>query len=135
LALWEGTSGRAVAELGVLTTDFQSKLAFSPDGGVVFAQDKQLLERWDLGAGRRTDRLPAPGRAHYSGRAVHPSRPLLLTGSGDGQVRYWDSTTLSPVRALKWRVGKLHSLAVSPDGLMAAAGGDKGQVVVWDTEV
>jgi WD40 repeat protein len=54
--------------------------------------------------------------------------------SGDGLARYWNPADLSLVRVLQWGVGKLHSVAVSPDGTLAAAGGDEGQVVVWDVE-
>jgi hypothetical protein len=60
---------------------------------------------------------------------------VLVTASGDGQARYWDAADLSLIRGLKWGVGKLHAVAVSQDGAVAAAGGDKGQVVVGDVDV
>jgi WD40 repeat protein len=135
LVLRDGATGRSVAVLGKLETDFQGRLAFTPDGDAVFAHDKRVLERWDVTTGRQTGQLTAPGRAYFQGLAVHPSGRLVITVSGDGQARYWDATDLSPIRALKWGVGKLHSVGVSPDGALAAAGGDKGQVVIWDVEV
>ena len=55
--------------------------------------------------------------------------------SGDGQARYWDPVDLALVRSIKCQAGKLHSVAISPVGNLAAAGGDKGQVVLWDVEV
>jgi WD40 repeat protein len=94
-----------------------------------------VLERWDVAAGRQTAQLPAPGRAYFRGLAVHPSGQILVTVAADGQARYWRADTLSPAGALKWPVGKLHAVAFSPDGMLAAAGGDKGQVVVWDVDV
>jgi WD40 repeat protein len=135
VVLRDGAAGRAVAELGRSETSFDTRLAFAPDGRAVFAWDDRVLERWDVSAGRRTSRLPAPGRAYFRGLAVHPSGQLLVTVSGDGQARYYDPADLAPVRTLKWGVGKLHSVALSPDGTLAAAGGDKGQVVVWDVDV
>jgi WD40 repeat protein len=130
----DGGSSRTSAELGKSATSFDCRLAFAPDGGTLFAWDKRVIERWDVATGRRTGERPALGRAYFRGLAIHPAG-ILLTASGDGQARYWDPATISPVEALKWPVGKLHSVAISSDGMLAAAGGDKGQVVLWDVDV
>jgi WD40 repeat protein len=135
IVLREGASGRAVARLGRSAGTSWTRLAFVPDGRALFVWDPRLLERWDVTARGRVVRVPHPGRASFWGLAVHPSGRLVLTASGDGVVRYWDATTLALVRALRWGIGKLHAVAVSPDGAVAAAGGDKGQVVVWDVDV
>jgi WD40 repeat protein len=69
--------------------------------------------------------------------AVHPHRPLILTGSGDETVRLWEytETSLTPRETFDWQLGRVTAVAVSPDGLLAAAGGASGEVVVWDLEV
>jgi len=135
IVLRHGASGKAIAELGKSATSFDTRLAVAPDGHAVYAWNNRVLERWDLTVGRRTQKLPSPGRGHFRGLAVHPSGRVVLTISGDGQARYWDPFDLSPIRAVKCGAGKLHSVAVSRDGTMAAAGGDKGQVVLWDFEI
>lgn len=135
IVLRDGATGRAVAELGRSETSFDVRLAVVPDGSTLFAWDNRVLERWDIVAGRRTGRLPAPGRAYFWGLAIHPSGELIVTVSGDGQARYWDLPDFSPIRSVKWEVGKLYSVAFSPDGALAAAGGDKGKVIVWNVEV
>jgi WD40 repeat protein len=135
VVLRDGSTGRVISELGRSETSFNTRLAFATDDQALFTWDDRVLERWDTAAARQTGRLPAPGRAYFQGLAVHPSGRLLVTVSGDGQARYWEPADLSPVRTLKWGIGKLHAVAVSADGTLAAAGGDKGQLVVWDVEV
>ena len=132
ITLRDGATGQVLGELGQSATSFDTRLAVAPDGRAVYVWDNRVLERWDLAAGRRTGRLPAPGRAYLWGLGVHPSGRTVVTVSGDGQARYWDSVDLTLSRALKLGVGRLHCVAISPDGTLAAAGGDKGQVAVWE---
>jgi hypothetical protein len=46
----------------------------------------------------------------------------------------WDAATLAEVRALDFGLGTAFAAVFAPDGLTAAAGGEKGQVVVWDVD-
>jgi WD40 repeat protein len=57
----------------------------------------------------------------------------LLTAGNDGFVRLWDIAGRE-LQAFDWGIGKLYCEAFSPDGLMCAACGEKGQVVVWDVD-
>jgi WD40 repeat protein len=65
----------------------------------------------------------------------HPSAPYLLLANGGPSVIVFD-TTWKPVRKWKWDTGGvLRTVAVSPDGSLAAAGGPRGVVVVWDLDL
>jgi WD40 repeat protein len=133
LVLRNAASGEVAAEPGELATSFV-RLAFSPDGKAVYAWDDNGLERWDVKSAKRTHRVAAPGRAYFKGIATTLTGRLVVTVSGDGQARYWHPVDLSPIRSIKCGVGKLHSLAISPNGAQAAAGGDKGRIAIWDIE-
>jgi len=73
-------------------------------------------------------------RKHFTGIAVHPDGRRVLATCNDTTVREYDAVTLQEIRAYAWKVGRLRSVAVAPDGLTAAAGSDSGKVVVWDLE-
>jgi WD40 repeat protein len=67
--------------------------------------------------------------------AVHPTVRMVLSADGS-KVRSWryENVALARQAAFDWHIGRVTALAVSPDGLLAAAGGSDGQVVVWDFE-
>ena len=66
--------------------------------------------------------------------ALHPSGQSLLTADGSTHVTQFDTANGRPVQQFDWGVGRVACVDLSADGTLAAAGGDKGQVVVWDAE-
>jgi WD40 repeat protein len=109
-----------------------ARLAWSPDrlrlAGV--REDRFVVMEQD----GNTWYVSARSRHHFSSLVFHPSGRRVLVGSGDGTVRLYDPANGAVVKVFAWPVGKVRSVAVSPDGMLAAAGGDKGQVVVWDVD-
>jgi len=79
-------------------------------------------------------KLSNDNRKHFTDTAFHPSGRLLAATSNDTTVKCYDTTTWPLVRTYSWNIGRLRSIAFSPDGLLAAAGSDTGQIVVWDLE-
>jgi WD40 repeat protein len=49
-------------------------------------------------------------------------------------VQFWDAATGEPLREFDWSIGNVTALAFAPDGLTAAAGSDRGQIVIWDVD-
>jgi WD40 repeat protein len=72
---------------------------------------------------------------HFTGIAFHPSGRFLAATSNDKTVKLYDTTTWEIARTFTWDIGKMRSIAFSPDGTLAAAGSDTGKVVVWDVDV
>ena len=62
------------------------------------------------------------------------SRRALLSVGRNGTIRMSDVDTGEPRRTFDFGVGEVRAAAFSPDGLTAAGGGAKGQIVVWDVE-
>jgi WD40 repeat protein len=74
-------------------------------------------------------------RKEYTGLAFHPSGRYLAATSNDSTVKFYDTSTWQMMHAFDWDIGRLRSIAFSPDGMLAAAGGDKGKIVIWDVDV
>jgi WD40 repeat protein len=76
-----------------------------------------------------------PGKQHFTGIAFHPSGKYLAATSNDKTVKLYDTTSWELARTFTWDIGKMRSIAFSPDGTLAAAGSDTGKVVVWDVDL
>jgi WD40 repeat protein len=115
-------------------TAYAAQLAFAPDGdtlAVVFGLRIRLLAMPD---GREKAVLRGhPNYIHALG--FMPDGRAVVSAGADGIVRTWDSTTGAQTRSFDWGIGKVCAAAVSPDGMLCAAGGENGKVVVWDVDV
>lgn len=65
--------------------------------------------------------------------AGDPQGRFVLTASGE-TVSVWDAESWTASKTYDWSHGKITCLAVSPDGLLGAAGTATGKVIVWDIE-
>lgn len=72
---------------------------------------------------------------HFTGMAFHPSGRYLAATSNDATVKLYDTASWQLATSFTWDVGRLRSVAFSPDGTLAAVGSDTGRVVVWDVDL
>jgi WD40 repeat protein len=66
--------------------------------------------------------------------AFTPDGRSVITVSNERTARIWDTASWRCQETFDWRVGKLKSLAISPDGMRAATGSERGRIVIWDLE-
>lgn len=128
----EVPSGRVVAELDGWQQGI-SNLAFSPNGAVLAGTAGPRLRVWDIAAERELA-LHKRGTKHFQGLAFTADGRYLATVSNDETVRVWDARSWEEHRTFTWQVGKLLNIALDPEGFRAAAGSDKGQIVIWDLD-
>lgn len=58
--------------------------------------------------------------------SMHPSLPILITGSSDGTVRLWNSTTFRLENTLNFGLGRIHDVACLKGSRRIAIGCDNG---------
>jgi WD40 repeat protein len=133
LRLRDGATGTLRAELGPTSHPLRVNMDFALDGKTLLLWGDCGLLAWDTTVQEPPQALPC-SRAYPRGLAHHPSGEFFVTVSFDGQARIWDAKSLKKINAFKWPIGKLHSVDFSPDGTLAVAGGEKGQMVAWDVD-
>ncbi len=111
---------------------------FSPDGATLALARGKYVDLWTVA---ETSKKPA--RTITAGTGRQPAiwalgwasaGKVLMTAGADGFVRFWDAAGGAELRSFAWGIGKVYCAAFSPDGLTCAAGGEKGQIVVWDVD-
>lgn len=128
-------TGESLAS-GNLPNQSASGFALSPDGTLAVVGSERSLFIYRTKNLRAAPRKVLNGTSkHFTGIAFHPSGRYLAATSNDETVKLYDTTTWEVARTFTWDIGRMRSVAFSPDGTLAAAGSDKGKVVVWDVDV
>jgi WD40 repeat protein len=109
-------------------------MAFSPNSRFLAAACGQALLVWDVVAGTTLVHHKIDLQ-HFKDVAFTPDGRFLLLARNDRTVRVWSTQTWGEQAAFDWDIGAIVSVAVAPDGMRAAAGGDKGKIVVWDLDL
>lgn len=108
-------------------------LAFSSDGNVLAASADWKTTLYQLD--RRVEMTTLIGhKGVVAALAFSPDDRVLMTGSWDKTVRFWDPTTGTERAVYEWPVGRVSAAQFSPDGLRAAVVGDTGSIVIWDVD-
>src|SRR5262245_39466800 len=117
-----------------------SCLAFAPDGktlasgsGVISGGDA-TMRLWEVGSGKELFQGRHKGQVRSV--AFTPDSKGVASAGEDGLVRLWEVATGKPLRQFGkgGRANGLTRVAVSADGRLLAAGGDRFEplVLVWD---
>jgi WD40 repeat protein len=77
-------------------------------------------------------RIPNPSLKYFTDVAFHPSGQWLAATCNDETVKFYDTESWQVAKTFAFWIGRMRSIAFSPDGTLAAAGSDTGKVVIWD---
>ncbi|MCE9563608.1 MAG: WD40 repeat domain-containing protein [Planctomycetes bacterium] len=123
--------------VGEYPYNYAEPLLFSPDGRQLVGFNDMTLLAWpvpEVGTLGTPRRIHNDNRKQFTALAYHPSGDRLYATSNDTTVHVFDTANWNWVGRFTWQLGRLKAVAVSPDGMLAAAGGDKGDVVIWDVD-
>jgi hypothetical protein len=109
----------------------------SPDGALAACRRATKVHVYPLRADFKKPlaTLRNTNRKEFTAIAFHPGGKYLAATSNDETVKLYDCATWELAHTFTWKIGRMRSVCFSPDGALAAAGSDKGQVVVWDVDV
>jgi WD40 repeat protein len=108
-------------------------VTFDPTGRELAVAFGHQVRVYDLEASR--GRLDLVGHQGMVWEAAYtPDGARLVTASSDGSVRFWDARTGAARGSFDWQAGKVRCVAVSPDGLTVASGGQDGRIVIADVD-
>jgi WD40 repeat protein len=120
-------------------------LTFSPSGRLLAAGCENTLTVWETPSEEgdpHTIRIVPQaiftcksGRRHFQGLAFTPDGHHLAATHNDKTVRIWDTRSWAERVAFDWGIGEVVCIAFAPDGMVAAAGGRSGRIVVWDIDL
>lgn len=129
--VWDRATGQIHRGHPHHETDALSVVTFSPDGGRLAVSVGKTVEL------HAPEGKPVVLKGHtLFVRAIGftPDGTTVMTASSDGTVRFWNAATGAETRVFDWGIGRVYSAAFAPGGLTCAAGGEKGQIVVWDVD-
>ncbi len=141
--------GRSPNEKATFPIWAVAPLAFDPEGALLACADATKLHVFrcdDLAAlagadRKRPESLPVTAtvvtlksvRKHFQSAAFTPDGRGLMTGTNDGFVRVWDTTTWQERQVYDWKCGPVRWIVVSADGTRAAVAGTR-KIVIWDLD-
>jgi WD40 repeat protein len=111
-------------------------LTWSPCGRYLAGVLGARLVVWAADTGKPVAELEAGGTRLFRGPRFHPSGRFLAAGGAnlEGGVYCWGVGTWTELVGYRWPVGPVACLNFGPDGTLAAAGGERGRITVWDVD-
>lgn len=107
---------------------------FDPRGRFVFCgAEDAAVQRFQLADGKRTAMTGGHDTWVYA-IACSNDDQTVITGGADGKLTWWETAADAPqpIRTVQAHQGWIRSLAVSPDGTLAASAGNDHLVKLWN---
>jgi len=113
-------------------------LAVDPTSGRLYAgSDDSAIHVFDLADKKKEPVARWTGHDNYVSALAcvnRESKRLVVSGSYDRRLIWWDAGSARPVRTVEAHAGWVRDLAVLPDGSRLVSAGDDMLVKVWEAE-
>jgi WD40 repeat protein len=131
--LWDAATGTRLRSIPHTHSKHHGPVKFSPDGTRLAAGYRNVVTIYPHPEGAEPVTCKGHTDAVWAACWSGDGR-TLLSASADGTCREWDPTSGAELRSFGWGIGGIHAVAFSADGLLGAAAGAGGKVVVWDVD-
>lgn len=133
--VWNATTGKELLRMPGTSepNDFVStkRVAYSPDGELLVACDRNLVKLYDPASGKLIKALN--GHQEYlTAIAISADGKHLASGSLDGSAVIWDVSSSNPLLQLDGHTDAIEELTFSPDGKWLITAGDDATMKIWD---
>ena len=115
-----------------LPTNWAVALAFVPNRTTLIVAADRLVYHADTATDTRFKKVRT-GIPHIKSLAVSPDGRSLYVSGRPGRIERYSLPKFESVAAFDFEIGNVDAVAVSPDSLTVAAGGERG-LVVFDAE-
>jgi dipeptidyl aminopeptidase/acylaminoacyl peptidase len=136
LLLWDALKGQPLRAVQDRPDDAEG-LAFSVNGRMLAAREKDAVSVWETASGQRRRRVQT-GPRPITALAFSPDGRYLLAGveardtaSAEG-ASLWDLASQRPLARFGSHAGGVRAVAYAPDGKRVATAGADGAVLIWD---
>ena len=113
-------------------------IAFSPDGQIIASSGSgdRTIKMWEVATGKELHTIPT---SFVWSLAFSPDGEVLASGSadggeGDGTIRLWEVATGCLLQSLHGHTDDVHSVDISPDGMMLASGSYDKTIKLWNLD-
>ena len=111
-------------------------ISFINDMTLISGGRDARLKRWDVVTGHMQDNI----NAHWytiNSLALHPSQPVMATGSRDRTIRLWNTDDMSPIVTLDQthyhgHINSVNSLLWSRSGTHLVSASDDRTIISWE---
>jgi WD40 repeat protein len=133
IRLRDPNTGETIREIDRPTQGVTS-LSFSPDGSLLACTYGSTWAVFRVPDGQQVKATKHHHREFFALAFTPDGRHLVLSLS-DLSVRFLDTTSWGQRKSFKWKIGRVGCLTLSPDGMKAAGGSNKGLIIVWDVDL
>jgi WD40 repeat protein len=109
----------------------EQRVTYSPDGKLLAACDRNLLNVYDAVSGKLVRALSGHEGDVLSVTFSHDGK-YIATGGGDTTVRMWDASNGEVLHILSGHPAEVGGVAFSPDGKLLLTSSEDGTLIIWD---